>query len=680
MNRLEPGRPERPGAHADADGVSFSVFSGIAERVELCLVRGDIEQRYELCEPVDGWWHGYLPGAQPGDAYGFRVHGPWVPEQGLRCNPAQRLIDPWARSLSGRFHWCPEVFDYAGHPGEPWRPSDHDSAGAVPCGVVTGDVPAARALDSRRPWAEQVIYELNVRGYTLRHPGLSDEERGRFRGLTNGDIVSYLTSLGITAVELMPVQAFIDEAFLERRGLRNFWGYNPIQFFTPMARYASTDPLAEFRDMVNSLHDAGLEVLLDVAYNHTGEGDGAGPTVSFRGLDNAAWYRLEPDDPGRYINDTGCGNTLNADHSVVQRLVLDSLAWWHQTMGVDGFRFDLATVLGRGGKGFDPGHALLRALGDDPRIRDARLVAEPWDPGPGGYQLGQFPSRWSEWNDRFRDGVRQFWRGDEGHLANLARRLDGSPDLFEATGRGPGASVNFITAHDGFTLMDVVSHAFRHNEANGEQNHDGHSHNLSCNHGIEGATDHPVVNAMRRRHRLNLLASLLCAQGVPMLLGGDEFGNSQRGNNNAYAQDNETGWVDWSGLDHDPGFTAAVRELVSVRARLPLLRAAFYAGDDRGAGLTPGVAWLRPDGQSMTDDDWLLERAVLQFRTQPVPASGEGVVLVINGHDREVEFQLPSWPGNEEWNLAWSSDEHATPPSNGQFAAAAWSLSCLSRG
>ncbi|MDX1509040.1 MAG: glycogen debranching protein GlgX, partial [Woeseiaceae bacterium] len=497
----------------------------------------------------------------------------------------------------------------------------------------------AASAGPRIPWAETIFYETNVRGFTMRHPQVDLADRGRFAGMRNTQVLEYLKSLGITSVELMPVHAFIDEHHLAKRGLRNFWGYNSINFFAPANRYAGHDPVGEFRDMVNHIHDAGLEVILDVAYNHTAEADGNGPTLSFRGLDNHAYYRLDPDDASVYVNDTGCGNTLNADSGVVQQLVIDSLRYWAVDMGVDGFRFDLGSVLGRHANGFSSDHPLLLAIAKDVVLGDRKLVAEPWDPGPGGYQLGRFPPGWAEWNDRSRDAMRAYWRGDDDTVGELARRIHGSSDLFEHNGRGPFASVDFVTCHDGFTLLDLVSYERRHNEANGENNRDGHAHNLSCNYGVEGPSDDPEVVAKRRQHRLNLLATLLFSQGTPMLLAGDEFGNSQAGNNNAYAQDNDTGWLDWSGLQTDVSFVKSVRELVWARRNSDLFRidAHVHGHYESQAGVIRNT-WINPDGSERQGDDW---NDGQPFGFLIARDDGDAILLLINGGPDEREFVLP---------------------------------------
>jgi glycogen operon protein len=672
------GRSSTLGACCDADGVNFALYSTSAEAVELCLFdeRGNETARHFLPHSRDGVWAGFLPACRAGQRYGYRVHGAWSPEHGLRHNPAKLLIDPWARRLDGCFQWSPAVFDYdrAAEPGE-WRQNRADSAYFVPFSVV--DSPQGSPI-YRRPspaWSDMVIYEANVRGFTMRHPGLSSAERGRLRGLSNGRVLAYLKSLGITSLELMPVFALVDEEFLVERGLRNLWGYNSIQFFVPAGRLAESDAVAEFRDMVQAIHDAGIEVILDVAYNHTGEGGERGPSLSLRGIDNLAYYRTEPDAPGQYVNDTGCGNTLNADSPVVQQLVLDSLRYWHGNLGVDGFRFDLATVMGRAAEGFNKAHPLLARIGADPVLEGAKLIAEPWDPGPGGYQLGRFPVEWAEWNDQYRDSARRFWRGDARQGSDFARRIHGSADLFEPSGRNPTASVNFVTSHDGFTLRDLVSYERRHNRANGENNRDGHKHNFSCNFGTEGPSDDPSIKGLRRRQRLNLLATLLFSHGTPMLLAGDEFGNSQGGNNNAYAQDNETGWLDWSGLEQDPEFTEQVRELIRLRRSLPLLRQARYLHGrmptDRGWA---DIDWLHPDGRPMQPADWETEQALtLLFschaEQQDKSPIAEAVAVLFNAAATDLAFQLPeALP--QEWKTLFYSGSEALEPSMG----AGWRL------
>jgi glycogen operon protein len=495
---MEAGSPSPLGATPDGDGVNFAVFSSVAQSVDLCLfdAAGTQVATHSMPACSDGVWHGYLPGCGPGQRFGYRVHGPWQPDAGLRCNPAKLLIDPYCRDIDGEFQWHDAVYDYL--PGSDGQTiNDADSAPFVPKSVVCGPLSANPSAGPGVPWSQTIIYETNVRGYTMRHAAIPGQERGTFAGMRNTEVLAYLKALGISSVELMPIQAWIDECHLADRGLRNFWGYNTVAFFAPMPRLAAGDARMELLDMVNAIHDAGLEVILDIVFNHTGEADHRGPSIAFRGLDNKAYYRLEPHDQGVYINDTGTGNTLNADHPRAQALVLDSLRYWSGEFGVDGFRFDLAPILGRHSDGFSPAHPLLHAISDDPQLARVKLIAEPWDPGPGGYQLGQFPSGWAEWNDKYRDTVRRFWRDDPDMNGEFARRIHGSADIFDHRGRTPNASINFVSSHDGFTLADAVSYEHRHNEANGEDNGDGHEHNYSCNHGVEGATDDADVLAAR---------------------------------------------------------------------------------------------------------------------------------------------------------------------------------------
>ena len=643
---ITPGSPLPLGATPDASGTNFAVYSSPASRVELCLFAADGRQSeaYDLHNSVAGTWHGYLPHCAIGQRYGYRVHGPYAPQQGLRCNPAKLLIDPYARAIAGEFTWHAALLDA----------NATDSAPFVPKSVVRELLPALKD-GPRIPWSETIFYEAHVRGYSMQHPALGEADRGRFNGMRHTAVLDYLKALGITSLELMPVHAFLTEKHLADKGLRNFWGYNPIAFFAPQPAYASADPVVEFRDMVRAIHDAGIEVILDVVYNHTAEGDRSGPSLSFRGLDNLAYYSVEPGAPGTYINDTGCGNTLNADHPQAQQLVIDSLRYWHQAMGVDGFRFDLAPVLGRHNHGFSSHHPLLDRITNDAALAHAKLVAEPWDPGPGGYQLGRFPPRWAEWNDRYRDAARSFWRGDSGTAGEFARRVHGSADLFDRDGRAPQASVNLVSSHDGFTLADLASYAEKHNAANGEDNRDGHVHNLSCNFGIEGETDDAAILLRRRRHRMNLLATLLLSQGTPLLLAGDEFGNSQQGNNNAYAQDNATGWLDWEQLKSDPEFTGRVRELVQLRRSTALLRLPHYVHEGHG---NVAIAWYRPDGERKSAHDWPHSRTFALLLSDPgqQPAA---VAICINGLDERRAFRLPHAAAGCKWQLAWCSVDHA---------------------
>ncbi len=507
------------------------------------------------------------------------------------------------------------------------------------------------------PWDETIFYECNLRGFTMRHPAIDDAQRGTFAGMCNKDVVEYIRALGVTSVELMPVHAFVDEQHLVDKGLRNLWGYNSISFFAPMQRFATGAADIELRDMVRTLHAAGLEVILDVAYNHTGEGDEDGPTLSLRGLDNLTYYRTPPYEPGTYVNDTGCGNTLNVDHPRARELVVESLAYYAEVMGVDGFRFDLASILGRGIHGFSKGHPLLLDISNDPRLRDTKLVAEPWDPGPGGYQLGNFPPRWAEWNDMYRDAVRQFWRGDHGKSGLLARRLHGSADIFESSGRGPNASINLVTAHDGFTLRDAVSYVHRHNEANGEDNRDGHAHNYSCNYGVEGETDDKDIIRQRRRHRLNLLATLMFSQGTPMLLAGDEFGHTQRGNNNAYAQDNEVGWLDWSLLEEESRFFDLAREVIHLRRENPLLRLPQYVhGMLEVEDGVVRIDWINQQGDTKQSSEWADSRAFSKVITHTRTDNSESAVaILVNAHHHAAHMRLSRSTRKQDWHVAFCS-------------------------
>jgi len=646
---MEPGRPAPLGATATRGGVNFALHSAVADRVELCLFdpHGTETSRHDLPARTGDVWHGFMPGIGDGQHYGYRIHGPWSPENGRWCNPAKLLIDPYARQLAGEFQWHPSVV----------ARSRADSAPFVPRSVVR-DIAAGSGRAPLVPWGDTIFYETNLRGYTMLHEAVPEEDRGRFSGMRNAEVLQHIRALGVTSIEFLPLHAFIDEHHLVRRGLRNFWGYNSIGFFAPMARFARIDPVAEFLDMVRAVHEAGLEVILDVVYNHTGEGNQDGPCISFRGIDNEAYYRLHPERKSRYVDDTGVGNTVNADSPVVQKLVLDSLVYWHRDLEVDGFRFDLATVLGRHAHGFSSDHPLLAAIGENRLLRDAKLVAEPWDPGPGGYQLGRFRAPWAELNDKFRDTTRRFWRGDEKMSGGLARRMHGSADLFEHSGRAPASSVNKVTSHDGFTLADVVAFEHRHNRPNGENNRDGHHHNFSRNYGVEGATDDPAITSIRRRQRLNMLATLLCSQGTPFLLAGDEFGNSQSGNNNAYAQDNPTGWLDWRGLASDPAFFQSVCQLVRLRRQHPLLRLDRYVHGETvdDDGNKTSIRWINPNGQVRSDADWDFGHAfgMLLLRDDGVDASG--IAILLNAWVEPLDFDL-SVSGPGPWRVLFSSGD-----------------------
>lgn len=668
---IEDGHGYPLGAHCDGEGVNFALFSAHAERVELCLFertgRREIH-RLNLPAQTDQVWHGYVPGLKAGQLYGFRVYGPYEPHLGHRFNPHKLLLDPYTHMIQGEFQWDIRHFGYQLNHREDQDliPDNHDNAEMALKSVVVG--PFTQVGDNGTgprpaiPWSETLIYETHVRGYTLTHEGLPLAERGTFAGLANPKVIEYLKALGISTVELMPIQYFIDEQFLVKRGLRNYWGYNPLNFFTPQPRYsASADSRQELRQMVRCFHEAGIEVLLDVVYNHTAESNHLGPTLCFRGIDNASYYRLQTGDRRFYTNDTGCGNTLNLDHPRVLQLVMDSLRYWVEQVGIDGFRFDLASVLGRGKQGFEREGGFFKAVHQDPVLNRVKLIAEPWDIGPDGYQLGNYPAGWGEWNDRYRDTVRRFWRGEEGVLPELGKRLRGSSDLFEKNGRCAWSSVNYLTSHDGFTLSDVVSYGQRHNQANGEDNCDGHTTNFSDNCGIEGDSQDPAVRALRFHRRLNMLATLLLSQGTPMLLAGDEFGNSQQGNNNAYCQDNPTTWINWAARNEDDQrFLQSVQQLIGLRRQYPELHCnRFIHGraPDTGDGVAE-IVWFNSSGATMRDADWR-ER---HLRCVGLLLNGEGIfagrtssrgmhtlLMIFNASREWFDFRLPTVISQGGW-------------------------------
>jgi isoamylase len=662
---LREGRPFPLGAIWDGLGVNFALFSANATKVEVCLFdldgRTELE-RIELPEYTDEVWHGYLPAARPGTTYGYRVHGPYDPDGGHRFNPNKLLLDPYAKQLVGRLKWGPELFGYTlGHPDKDLSFDERDSAGLVPkCRVIDPAFTWGSEHRPAVPWERTIIYELHVRGFTMRHRRVPEDLRGTFAGLADPHVCGYLRSLGITSAELLPIHAFVDDDYLLQKGLRNYWGYNSIAFFAPDPRYLSTPFVNEFKEMVNQFHAAGIEVILDVVYNHTAEGNELGPTISCKGIDNANYYRLSPDQKRFYINDTGTGNTVNLSHPRVLQMVADSLRYWAGEMRVDGFRFDLATILAREPYGFDEGGGFLDACRQDPTLSQVKLIAEPWDIGPGGYQVGHFPPGWAEWNDKFRDTVRAYWKGDEGRLPDLAKRLTASGDLFDRRGRKPWASVNFVTAHDGFTLNDLVSYNDKHNEANGEDNRDGNANNWSWNHGIEGPTDDPEITSLRERQKRNLLATLLLAHGTPMLQAGDEFGRTQNGNNNAYCQDNELNWIDWDGIPkRGRDLVDFVRKLTALRKTFPIRhRGRFIVGQYNEALDVKDATWLSPSAAEMTSEQWEEPNAkclgvVLDGRAQPTGIRRRGadatVLLVLNAHDDVVEFTLPTIPEGDGW-------------------------------
>ncbi|KIV73715.1 Glycogen debranching enzyme [Pseudomonas sp. FeS53a] len=663
-SRITEGHPFPLGATWDGLGVNFALFSAHATKVELCLFdsKGERElERIELPEYTDEIWHGYLPDAHPGLIYGYRVHGPYEPDAGHRFNPNKLLVDPYARQLVGRLRWSESLFGYTiGHPDADLSFDERDSAPFVPKSKVLDPAftwPEQKPV--RVPWDSTVIYETHLRGISMRHPSVPEHLRGTFAGLMNADLLQHVRSLGVSSIELLPIHAFVNDQHLLEKGMNNYWGYNTLAFFAPHPAYLASGHVNEFKELVAHLHDAGLELILDVVYNHTAEGNELGPTLSMRGIDNATYYRLMPDDRRYYINDSGTGNTLDLSHPCVLQMVTDSLRYWATEMRVDGFRFDLATILGRHPHGFDERHGFLVACRQDPVLSKVKLIAEPWDCGPGGYQVGGFPPGWVEWNDRFRDTVRAFWRGDPGQVGHLARRLTASGDLFNQRGRRPFASVNFITAHDGFTLRDVVSYDHKHNEANDEDNRDGSDNNLSWNHGAEGPTDDPEIRELRLRQMRNLMATLLFSQGTPMLVAGDEFGRTQHGNNNAYCQDNEIGWVDWEMDDEGRGLLDFTRRLISLRRAYPILRRGrFLVGDYNEELGVRDVTWLAPDGGEMTPEQWddghtRSLGVLLDGRAQPTGIRRSGadatLLILLNAHHEGVAFQLPEVAQGVAW-------------------------------
>ena len=664
-SRLREGRPHPRGATWSGLGVNFAIFSAHATKVELCLFDDRAEreiERIEMPEYTDEVWHCFLPDARPGTIYGYRVHGPYEPASGHRFNAHKLLLDPYAKAVVGNLDWNPAVFGYKLETGDDLTFDDRDSAAFMPrCRVIDPAFTWGEDRAPRTAWERTVIYELHVRGFTKSHPAVPEILQGTFRGLTEPRVLEHIRSLGVTAVELLPVHTFVNDSYLLDRGLTNYWGYNTLSFFAPARRYAHVPDFAfaEFKEMVARFHDAGIEVILDVVYNHTAEGNHLGPTLSFRGIDNASYYRLLQDDFRHYVNDTGTGNTLNLSHPRVLQMVTDSLRYWVQEMHVDGFRFDLGTILAREHDGFDQGGGFLDSCGQDPVLSSVKLIAEPWDVGPGGYQVGAFPPGWAEWNDRFRDTVRSYWKGDDGKLGDFAARLSGSSDLFNCRGRKPWATVNFVTAHDGFTLNDLVSYNDKHNEPNGEGNRDGHDNNHSWNHGAEGTTNDQDIIALRERQMRNFLGTLLLSQGTPMILAGDEFGRTQNGNNNAYCQDNDVSWVDWKFDEQAESLIEFTKRLTALRRRYPVLRQSrFLSGIwNEELGLKDAT-WLTPAGQEMTADDWHNPAAkcfgiLLDGRAQTSGIRQRGseatLLLITNAYHDVVPFILPKVAGGRDW-------------------------------
>ncbi len=680
-----PGKPYPQGATWDGTGVNFSVYSEKATSVELCLfdeVNSKASECVMIRECTGYAWHCFLPGVKLGQLYGYRMHGPYNPPNGDRCNPAKLLIDPYAKALAGRLNWDAPVFGYKlGDPGEDLSFDEQDDAWGVPKSVVTtshfdweNDRPPSV------PVHDSVLYELHVKGFTAQHPEIPEELRGTYAGVAHPVAVEYLRKLGITAVELMPVHEFIDDKHLLDRGLRNYWGYNSINFFSPDARYCSSgdrgEQIGEFKNMVKALHRAGIEVILDVVYNHTAEGNHLGPTLSFKGIDNSTYYRLVNDNARYYMDYTGTGNTLNVRHPQVLKLIMDSLRYWVQEMHVDGFRFDLASALARELHDVDRLSAFFDIINQDPVISQVKLIAEPWDVGEGGYQVGKFPPLWAEWNGRYRDVVRRYWKGDDGQLAELGYRLTGSSDLYQRDGRHPSASINFVTAHDGFTLNDLLSYDGKHNEANGEDGRDGTNDNHSFNYGVEGPTDNAEIIETRERQKRNLLLTLLCSQGVPMICGGDEIGRTQGGNNNAYAQDNPVSWFNWNLDDRAKSLYAFTAKLVEMRRQHPNLhRRKFFQDRGISPGETPDrdvdgrhekdIVWLRPDGNEMAPEEWhagwvrciglrLNGRTLDDVNGMGEPIRDETYLILLNPHTEPIRFYMPSEEGTA-WEVAIDS-------------------------
>jgi len=690
MMRLWPGTPYPLGATWDGGGTNFAVFSEVADAVELCLFDdGDggrsTETRIPLTE-VDGFvWHGYLPDVVPGQRYGFRVHGPYEPTRGHRCNPAKLLLDPYGKAVDGEVVWNEAVFGYRFD--EPDAPNTTDSAPYMPVNVVIN--PFFDWGDDRPPripYHETVIYEAHVRGLTKRHPELIPEERGTYAGLAHHAVIEHLTGLGVTAVELMPVHQFVSEHALQQRGLSNYWGYNTIAFLAPHNGYAAArqpgGQIAEFKAMVRALHEAGIEVILDVVYNHTAEGDHRGPTLSFRGIDNAAYYRLNDDDKAYYQDFTGCGNSFNVRSPHALQLIMDSLRYWVLEAHVDGFRFDLAAALARELHDVDRLSAFFDLVQQDPVVSQVKLIAEPWDVGEGGYQVGNFPPLWSEWNGKYRDTGRDLWRGESAALPEFASRLSGSSDLYETSGRRPVASINFVTCHDGFTLTDLVSYDSKHNEANGEDNRDGTDDNRSWNCGAEGPTENPAVNALRARQRRNFLTTLFCSQGVPMLLGGDELGRTQQGNNNAYCQDNELSWVDWSMAEQAAGLLGFTRKLSALRREHPVFRRRrYFRGEPAGDGHLADIAWLTPAGREMGEEDWsapgpamavfLNGDAITEPGPHGEPVRDDSFLIMLSADHQAQDFTVPGVKYGECWAVVVDTAAGGTADTAGRPKVAA---------
>jgi isoamylase len=668
-NQMREGSPHPRGATWDGKGTNFAIFSAHATKVEVCLFDESGEKeidRQELPEYTNQIWHGYMPNVRPGTRYGLRVYGPYDPEAGHRFNPNKLLLDPYGCAHSGEIKWNPALFGYRMESGDDTTFDERDSAPFMPkCIVVDpqydwhGQVNVTRY---RIPFDDTILYELHVRGFTKLHPRVPDPQKGTYAGLAHPEVIEYIKSLGVTSVELLPIQTFVRDSHLLEKGLTNYWGYNTIGFFAPECHYAAepTDALKEFKRTVEAFHKAGLDVILDVVYNHTAEGNELGPTLSFKGIDNASYYRLMPDNQRYYINDTGTGNTVNLSHPRVIQMVTDSLRYWVEQTHVDGFRFDLGTILAREPNGFDNRSGFLKACSQDPLLATVKLIAEPWDCGPGGYQVGGFPPGWAEWNDKFRDTVREYWKGGSS-ASELTKRLTASGEIFNYEGRRPWSSINFITAHDGFTANDLVTYNEKHNEANGENNEDGSSENHSWNCGVEGPTDDPEINRLRARQLRNLLGTLLLSQGTPMLLAGDEFGRTQGGNNNAYCQDNEISWLNWDFKEKAERLTKYVQRLTGFRHKYPILRRNLFLTGEYNEELgVKDVTWINANGREMEDHNWgdtgmRCFGMLIDGRAQTSGVRQRGreatLLIVINDHHDMVRFTLPEAVGGKEWML-----------------------------
>jgi isoamylase len=685
--RVWPGLPYPLGATWDGAGTNFALFSAHAEKVELCLfdLHGERETaRVVLPEFTHEIWHGYLPDARPGQLYGYRVYGPYQPTAGHRFNHHKLLIDPYAKSLAGDLHWDDALFGYrVGDPEADLSFDERDSAPFMPkCQVVDPAFTWGSSRPEQRPWPETIVYEMHVKGFTKRHPEVPENLRGTFGGLTSGPIVAYLGELGATALELLPVHAFVHDRHLIERGLRNYWGYNTIGFFAPHSEYLGAGGLGEVKTFAQVMHDAGLEVILDVVYNHTAEGSHMGPTLSFRGIDNRSYYYLMAGDARHYNDFTGTGNALELRHPYVLRMVTDSLRYWVEEMRVDGFRFDLATTLARVEGPFNEHASFLDTVAQDPVLAKVKLIAEPWDTGLGGYQVGKFPPGWAEWNDQYRDTLRKFWKGDPGQLPALASRLSGSADIHHHRGRRPWASINLVTAHDGFTLRDLVSYERKHNDANKEDNRDGSDNNNGWNCGVEGETDDPGIQALRRRQMRNFLTTLVLAQGVPMLVAGDEFARSQGGNNNAYCQDNEISWVDWRLSEENDNLLAFTRALIRLRREhIVFRRSRFFEGKTISGTEVKDVTWLRADGEEMSEADWSDPEA----RTLCLLLSGEAgrthltqrgeqelddtFLLIVNASHNPATQRLPAGSDDLRWQTLIDTAVEAIEEDDGHVAS-----------